>query len=351
MLEKLRRELFWRARTGLRVARARLRPHASIEKAFRARYFADRAVDLDAMRDYKLEGFPDSGPLPWLDLPDAAESIARRLARGEISSEEGEKCREWARSGVVVLKRFFGAPTLDRIWEEYEEAVQSGRVALQPEQPVLGDSLPSRCLDAHFAVPEIRALLHDPRLAGWMKLLLGREPIPFQTLVSHKGSEQREHSDAIHMTTYPVGYLTAAWIAFEDIHPDCGPVVYYRGSHRLPYLSSLALDIPAADFRRRGYAAYFEKYEPAIQALISEKGLTREVFLPEKGDVLLWHGNLIHAGSPRKNLALSRKAVVLHYFGKGAVCYHDLAGTLTPLERLEDLARQGASLSTRTRAL
>ncbi|MDP6776601.1 MAG: hypothetical protein QGI83_07545 [Candidatus Latescibacteria bacterium] len=26
------------------------------------------------------------------------------------------------------------------------------------------------------------------------------------------------------MTTYPLGYLAAAWIAMEDIHPDCGPV-------------------------------------------------------------------------------------------------------------------------------
>lgn len=236
-----------------------------------------------------------------------------------------------------MLKRFFDADLLDQVWGAYEEAVRSGRVRLEPEQPAPGDPLPSRSLDAHLVVPEVRAFLHDPRLISWMRLFLGRHPTPFQTLVSHKGSEQREHSDAIHMTTYPVGYLTAAWIAFEDIHPDSGPIVYYPGSHRLPYLSSRALGLPADDFRKRGYAGYFEKYEPAIQALIAEQGLVANVFLPEKGDVLLWHGNLIHAGSPRRSLAFSRKAVVLHYFARGAVCYHDLSGTLTPLERLDKL--------------
>ena len=72
----------------------------------------------------------------------------------------------------------------------------------------------------------------------------------------------------------------------------------------------------------------------AIQKAIGENRLTPAVFLPKKGDVLLWHGNLIHAGSPRRNLSLSRRAVVLHFFARGAVCYHDLSGTLTPMDRL-----------------
>jgi ectoine hydroxylase-related dioxygenase (phytanoyl-CoA dioxygenase family) len=69
--------------------------------------------------------------------------------------------------------------------------------------------------------------------------------------------------------------------------------------------------------------------------LISDNRLQPAVFLPKAGDVLLWHANLIHAGSPRRDLGLSRRAVVLHYFAKGAVCYHDLSGTLTPTERLK----------------
>ena len=68
-----------------------------------------------------------------------------------------------------------------------------------------------------------------------IRLLMDREPRALQTIASHKGSQQGLHSDSIHMTTYPLGYLTAAWIAFEDIDPDCGPLVYYPGSHRLPY--------------------------------------------------------------------------------------------------------------------
>jgi ectoine hydroxylase-related dioxygenase (phytanoyl-CoA dioxygenase family) len=51
-------------------------------------------------------------------------------------------------------------------------------------------------------------------------------------------------------------------------------------------------------------------------------------FSAGKGDVLIWHANLIHGGSPRKNMQLSRRAMVCHYFVKGAVTYHDLASSL-----------------------
>jgi hypothetical protein len=333
LLRELKREVGWAARAAARKARSLLRSRATVERRFRP-YFADEPVDLDAIRDFKLENFPPSGPLPWLDELDAEAKIRAKQTSGDITGAQARACRNWASDGFIVLERFFEGAALDRIWEAYEAAVRSGALKLQPEQPAPGDHLPSRSLDSHLVVPEIHALLHDEGLRQWAGLLFGREAVPFQTLVSHKGSEQREHSDAIHMTTYPVGYLAAAWIAFEDIRPDCGPIAYYPGSQRLPYLSSLSLGIPAGEFRRRGYAAYSEKYEPAIQRLISERNLRREFFLPKKGDVLLWHANLIHAGSPRRDLSLSRKAVVLHYFARGAVCYHDLSGTLTPRDRL-----------------
>ena len=331
MARDFRRELSER----LRWTGAYLRTLDPAKANFRARYFADRPVDLEAIGDFKLENFPDSGPRPWLDEPDALARIDRRLAAGKLTALEAEVCRGWTTRGFAVLPGFFDAGRLDRIWEAYEKAVRDGKLELQPE-PFRNpeDPHPSRSLDSHLVIPEVNSLLRDEGLRRWMSLLFGREAVPYQTLMSHKGSEQSEHSDAVHMTTYPVGYLSAAWVAFEDIHPDCGPVVYYPGSHRLPYLSSLSLGISAAEFREKGYDVYNQRYEPAIRRLIAEKGLVREAFLPKKGDVLIWHANLIHAGSPRRDIKRSRKSAVLHFFARGAVCYHDLAGVRTPLERL-----------------
>ncbi len=143
---------------------------------------------------------------------------------------------------------------------------------------------------------------------------MGREPAPFQTITSYKGSQQGEHSDSIHMTTYPLGYLAAAWVAFEDIHPDSGPLVYYPASHRLPYVFSEDVGISTDDFKKRGYAPYHQRYEPRIKELISEHGLQAHYFHAKKGDVLIWHANLIHGGSKRQNLELSRRGLIPQRF-------------------------------------
>jgi len=127
------------------------------------------------------------------------------------------------------------------------------------------------------------------------------------------------------MTTYPLGYLTAAWIAFEDIHPDSGPLEYYPGSHRLPYVFSKDVGITERDFKQNGYTSYQAKYEPYVRELIARHGLEPEHFHARKGDVLIWHANLIHGGSARRDLRLSRRAVVCHFFVKGSFVYHDLA--------------------------
>ena len=154
-----------------------------------------------------------------------------------------------------------------------------------------------------------------------------REPKPLQTIMAHKGSQQGAHSDSIHMTTYPIGYLSAAWIAFEDIHPDSGPLVFYPGSHRLPYVFSKDVGISEADFKKHGYSSYSEKYEPYIRRLVEERRIEPHYFHAKRGDVLIWHANLIHGGSMRRNIQLSRKSLVCHFFVKGAFVYHDLAAS------------------------
>jgi ectoine hydroxylase-related dioxygenase (phytanoyl-CoA dioxygenase family) len=50
-------------------------------------------------------------------------------------------------------------------------------------------------------------------------------------------------------------------------------------------------------------------------------------YTPKAGSVLIWHENLAHGGSPRKNDELTRKSIVSHYFARGAAAYYDSQGT------------------------
>ncbi len=278
--------------------------------------------------DYpRVEKFPEAGELPWLDRADALQAIDAKLPAGELNAHEASRLRDWVRDGYLIIEGAIEHQTLDEGWAAYERAVADGRVTLHSEPIAADDPWPGRFLDPHLKVSELCGIMRHPAVLHWARLILGREPEPFQTIASHKGSQQREHSDSIHMTTYPIGYLVAAWVAFEDIHPDSGPLVYYPGSHRFEYLFSKDLAIPEDEFRARGYSAYVEKYEPRIQALLAERKAVPHHFYAKKGDVLIWHANLLHGGSVRRDVRHSRRALVSHYFAEGVICYHDFSAS------------------------
>jgi hypothetical protein len=284
---------------------------------------ADVKIDFSSVSRFTAEQFPQSGPYPWLDRSDAVEQIRSRQADGRITAEQAEQAEYFRVNGYLVLKQFPPPDLLDAVWNDYEKKVYEGRVPVETYQKDNGDLFLGRCLNPHMTVPGLRQLSHYRKLVDIISLLMGVDAIPFQTIMGFAGSEQAAHSDAIHMTTYPLGYLAAAWMAMEDIHPDSGPLVYYPGSHRLPYVftHNLVDSDVSEEYKRTTW--YNDVYEPEIQRLIRKNNLKARYFSCNRGDVLIWHSNLLHGGSGRNDPRLSRKAMVAHYFGKGAICFGD----------------------------
>ncbi len=263
--------------------------------------------------------------IPWLDGRDWEAHVSRRQQSGTLSENQARWCREFAGTGLLVIEKLISEDEIDRTWEAYERFHETCREEFHTSN-LPGDPWPERYLNTHFSVPEVSAILHHPKLLELTDLLFDRRTRPFQTITSHKGTEQGAHSDSIHMTTRPPGYLVAAWIAFEDVHPEAGPLHYYPGSHRLPYVLSQDVEIDHKEFEERRHEVYHDRYEPRIRELIRRHGLRKKEFLAAKGDVLFWHANLLHGAEVRRDLKRSRKALVCHYFAEGVECYHDLSG-------------------------
>jgi ectoine hydroxylase-related dioxygenase (phytanoyl-CoA dioxygenase family) len=68
----------------------------------------------------------------------------------------------------------------------------------------------------------------------------------------------------------------------------------------------------------------YQAYEDMIQKKLAENVLSKKTFTARKGDILIWHANLFHGGEKHLNKAKTRKSVVFHYFGKDAICYHEI---------------------------
>ena len=284
--------------------------------------------DVQQRRWLRAMEMPATEHRPWLDRPDSQQLIDERLDRGELTATQADLCTQFSERGFAVVPNLFSTSDLDRVWDAFERAAADGTIVPAPEQKGDEDRIIGHVMNAHLTIPEIWEMFSHPSLIEVVELLLGIEPVPFQTLLFPKGREQLAHSDTIHMTTFPLGYMCAAWIALEDISPGSGPLQYFPGSHRLDRVFSHDIDMTPEEFAQREYAAIAERYEPRIQQLIAEQGLEPEFFLPKAGDVLIWHENLLHGGSPRTDLSVTRKSLVGHYFGKGTLCYHDASGKM-----------------------
>jgi ectoine hydroxylase-related dioxygenase (phytanoyl-CoA dioxygenase family) len=97
---------------------------------------------------------------------------------------------------------------------------------------------------------------------------------------------------------------------------------YYKGSHKLPYL--LNDDFENYSTRLKLGNKQYSDYEDMTDEILSQNQFEKEVFLPKKGDVLIWHANLIHGGAPVANPSLTRKSMVVHYYAKDVIKYHEI---------------------------
>jgi ectoine hydroxylase-related dioxygenase (phytanoyl-CoA dioxygenase family) len=256
--------------------------------------------------------FPDKESRAWLDTGDSAQLAPQKEGFSNFSNAVQQKIRNWSANGYMVLEQYFSPQTCDAINEEIDRLVKKGRLQFKGNKLMFANKKSSL----------IKGITQDAGLLQLLRFLLDKKMEPFQTINFITGSGQRAHSDSVHMTTYPLGYLIAAWIALEDIHPDSGPLFYYPGSHKLPYLLNNEWNKDSS-FLSLGKHDYAD-YEDMVEELIATRPLEKTELIAKKGDVLIWHANLIHGGAPIRNAALTRKSMVVHYYASDVIKYHEI---------------------------
>ncbi|MEZ4772170.1 MAG: phytanoyl-CoA dioxygenase family protein [Bacteroidia bacterium] len=258
-----------------------------------------------------FESLPEE--TPWLDSPNAHQALLQHPEFATFSSEIQQKIRSWIDNGFLILEQFLSPEKVDEINREVDRMIREKVVGFHPS---------GRIMFAYRQSALMKALVGDEMLVRLMSFLLGKKMTAFQSINFIYGSEQRPHSDSIHMTTFPLGYLAATWLALEDIDDQNGGLVYYPGSHKLPYILNRDFD-HGGGFFRLGYDAN-RHYEDKIESLINEYNLKPATFVAKPGDLLIWHANLIHGGHPIQKSGSTRKSMVVHYFADDVICYHEM---------------------------
>ncbi len=259
--------------------------------------------------------YPYDAHSAWFDRPDALDHIAHLLEEGRVDQTEADNLRQFVEQGFLILEDLIDAELVGQVNAEIDAAIASGYQGYE-----YGSSQRIEHLHLHYSA--IRKLWLDERHRRYVDLIFAARARPCQTLTYVFGSQQGMHQDTIHLTPFPAGYMCGTWIALQDIQPDSGELLVYPGSHRQKRARMADHDMPKitngewTDFVEvvgAEWARMAKKYEPVV-------------YRPRQGTVLIWHENLLHAGSERKDLTVPRRSIVIHSFADGAVGYYDSTG-------------------------
>jgi len=251
-----------------------------------------------------LAEMPDPAAIPPLDRPGAAT--------GQMTAAQ----QEWRRDGVLILRGFIPEETL----EPYRRV----RAALETEAPVhhLG-GYPSPSPYEH--VPEMRAVCLYPPLMRVLEEVIGEPMMLHLALTGWVSTERNWHQDDYLNPDFVNSWYAAVWIALDTIDPDAGPFEYIPGSHRWPLLrgekvrACMPREAAEAVDPLTGAMTWPKTSEafvvPAIEAEIIRRGAEIRSFTARSGDVLVWHGRLMHRGSAPRVPGRLRKSLIAHYSG------------------------------------
>ncbi|MBS1723099.1 MAG: phytanoyl-CoA dioxygenase family protein [Armatimonadetes bacterium] len=210
---------------------------------------------------------------------------------------------QWEEEGYFLAQGLFSGEEAERIARHFMEWNSSDRKEdFDRIDPTGVDPLAQypRIIHPHRRDRLSMEFLLDERLCRSLLALLGEEPFAAQTMFYFKppgARGQALHQDQHYLRAEP-GTCVAAWLAVDKCDDDNGCMQVVPGSHRLPLLCQIPADtsesftsqtIPVPE----GYAPVAAHMEP--------------------GDVLFFHGNLIHGSGSNRSKDRFRRALIAHY--------------------------------------
>ena len=209
--------------------------------------------------------------------------------------------QQWRRDGVVILQRFIP----DELIDAYVDAHR--RLAGTPEWPLA---------TTYLRIPECRDIcLYEP-LTSLLCDLIGDDLGLHLNLWGWVSTERNWHQDDYLNPSFINSWYAAVWFALDDIDPRSGPFQYVPGSHRWPVLrrDKVRELLTPEQAASTDWPKYTESFLTELaEQKMRETGAQPETFLAKRGDVLIWHGRLLHRGSPPEQPGMERRALIAHY--------------------------------------
>jgi ectoine hydroxylase-related dioxygenase (phytanoyl-CoA dioxygenase family) len=257
----------------------------------------------------------------WTDRCDAHDLLEARRAAKAYSDADVALLAHYIDHGYVILENATDGMVIDDYLAHFEAAWDDPPERLWLQWNQQGLPMDRKFYDEvakvgslHLSFDRAGELLYPPRVLRFLTQIYERPPVAFQTLTMRKGSEESLHIDTAPLTLTEPMSLVGSWVALEDVQPGSGEFQYVPGSHGVPeHLHHGTYKGHNGDHRAAGEVIM------AKRCLCDERGLDVQTFMAKKGDVLIWHGDLLHGAVSIEDSTKTRKSLIAHLMPLGVM--------------------------------
>ncbi len=183
------------------------------------------------------------------------------------------------------------------------------------------DGKPVKINDLYLVSEKFREFLTNEKLITSIAEKLQSVPLLMSSLNVEFGTEQKMHVDSMFVTPPTIGKHVSVWIALESSHQDSGRFGYYPKSHKiLPYIFQNGtrkiggtINRAEGETTRKANVGVNEWDDWQNYMNLQLNGQSPVLFDAQIGDVIMWHGDLLHFGSHRLNKQITRKSAICFF--------------------------------------
>src|SRR6185503_2345176 len=230
---------------------------------------------------------------------------------------DSKQLETFQRDGYVVAPSLFSKAETETLRDHFMRLREAGSYPGDTAGVDIGSNDPlkryPRMIHMHRWDEVSLRWMIDSRLNECMTALLGREPYAVQTMLYFKppgARGQALHQDQFYLNVEP-GTCMAAWMTLDRSDEENGCMRVVAGSHKLPVLCTTTADTTQSF---TDVTVPIPDGTPVVPVVM------------EPGDVMFFHGSLIHGSYPNRSKTRFRRALIGHYIAgeaeKVAQYYH-----------------------------
>jgi phytanoyl-CoA hydroxylase len=230
----------------------------------------------------------------------------------QLAVERTDISQRYADTGVVLVRQLLTPAEVDRIRDVYTTQIETDR-SLGFDDGLPADDIlaryprivhPHRRPDSEVGEIALELMLDD-RIMGVVTELIG-PALAAQSMFYFKPPTARGqalHQDNLYLQAHPETCI-AAWIAVDDCDAANGGLAVVPGSHVIQVMCPEEAD-PEVSF-----TSITVHVPDGIEVVQTEM---------KAGDVLFFHGSVVHGSRPNSTTDRFRRSLIFHYIPESSV--------------------------------